>query len=431
MQNKKISLLIGLFVLVGIGVGSYFFIRSTHKVQSPNTNLSNANKSIPNTLKAGEASLEKITINKHSFVVASSVHPFLRPGATATASTIDSLNGVVDPHEGLVRFNSRVLGNKYIVYLQQSGTTVELNGIDIVARKKLPAVTLARLNSATSADGVYTSDNVMDFTINQSASTITFTLRKNVIFDSPEPEGQPQANSTSELWTMTYPDGQLHQIATFPSVQVTSATKDTSAAYDLPLRAFDFQGKYLLEYHFHVSAYDQTTKQLKVLKDVGSNGFQRFSVAPTMDYAVALVYLDRPTVSQTSFDSHGYIIDRTLSLKEFPVSQSDTIQKIVWSPDGSTAMMKYNLKNALVLDVPSFQAKEVATPSGPTLFTTNIYDLLSNDTALLGVEDASATLDEVPTYDPNGLTEMVLWNLNTSMLTKVGNYRTPNYLGQL
>lgn len=429
MQHKTISLLVSLVFLVGLGVSAYFLIQPTHKIQLPNTNWGNTNKSLPNALASGAASLERLTLKDHSFVVASSIQPVLRPGAAATALDIGVLPGVVDPHNGLLSFNSRVLENQYIVYLQQNGQAIELNGIDVATGKYIPSVTLAKLHSATSADGVYTSDNVMDFSVDQATLAITFTLRKNVIFDSPEPEGRPQVNSISELWTMTYPHGQLHKIATFPSVLITPLTKDTAAAYDLPLRAYHFQGKYLLEYQFRISTYDQSSKITTVLQDVGSHGFMRFSVAPTSDRAITIIFLNHSTISQTSFDSHAYLIDRTLSLKEFPVSQSDTILNIVWSPDSSTAMMKYNLKNVLILDVPTLQAKEIATPSSPSVVITNLYDLLSNDTALLGVQDANSPLDEIPTFDPNGLTEMTVWNFQTNTIIQVGNYRSPVYIG--
>lgn len=424
------TLIISVAVIL-VALGSVWYIKIAQRKAPSENHNSMTTKTLPNTLSTGQATIEKISIGGSSFLVASSIRPVLRAGSAATSSQVTVKNNWVDQFSGVLDNTAHTFAGKYLLSLRRDGKSLFLDVLDFTSRQLLAPIFLGTLASTTTAEVVTMGDAVVDFTVQPSGQYITYVIRRNVVFETPEPGGIVRADSSAEIWTVTVPDGHPTKIATVKPVLLDPVSGSTAAQYDLPLRSYQFKGHYLLENSSGVSVYNVQTKKVSSLVNEGKHGFIRLAVAPSGNQAILYTYQDHSTSTKSVFDSRGYVVDEQLKLNSFPFPVGEIVSTMSWSPQEDFALLHLNSEKTLYLGLANRNVTTLKKPGANTARIVAVHDVLAENTALIGIRDSQAPLDEIPTLDPNELIEMAIWNFQTDTITHVGNYRTPLYLGRV
>ncbi|MEK7637604.1 MAG: hypothetical protein AAB402_04450 [Patescibacteria group bacterium] len=414
----------GLLLVIATGAIVYTsFIFQTSKGDVPESTT----KTLPNTLLETQASIEKISLNGLSFLVASSIHPVLRPGAEASAETIAVKDGWTNQFAGVMGNVSHMYPGSDLLSLRRDGTRLYLDRINIKTKNNLPSIVLGILSDSTNTDESRTVDEVKDFSINTDTRTISYVIRRKILYN--DPIGIVQPDSTAEIWSFTYPDQPPQKITTLQPLDIGKSLASNTEEYDLPEQAYLQQGQFVLQYGAGLAQFNPATKKLIMIDTEGWNSFIRYSASPTGKYGVLYVYRDHSTSEKTAYENHIYVLDTTFALKEVAYPVDDTVSTMSWSPQEDFVVLGFNLGEIASVNIGIKQLKQLKLPQTTSGRVVDLYDVLSENTILIGKQDANGQLDEVPTYDPNGLTQMVVWNYSSNTLTQVGNYRTPQYIG--
>lgn len=425
-QKFIISVAVVLVVL-----GSVWYIKIARRTTPSENHNPITTKKLPNTLSAGQATIEKISIGGYSFLVASSIRPVLRTGSAATSSPVTVKNNWVDQFSGVLDNTAHSFAGKYLLSLRRDGKSLFLDVLDFASRQPLAPILLGTLASTTNAEIVTMGDAVVDIAVQPSDQSVTYVIRRNIAFETPEPGGTVRADSSAEVWTVTVPVGQPKRIASIRPLFLDPPSGTAPARYDLPIRSYKFGDNYLLEYSSGVSVYNVKGSSVTSLDNEGNNGFVRLSVSPSGNKAILYTYRDRSTLQQTAFESRAYVLDNQLTPTSFSFPADEIVSTIRWSPQEDFALLYLNSEKTLHLDLVNRNITTLKKPGADTAQIVAIHDMLTETTALIGLRDSQAPLDEIPTLDPNELIDMAIWNFQTNIITKVGNYRNPLYIGRL